>query len=1075
MNKSNLGRIVAAVLILGVGAAVFIYFPMRQRAARLAEREADQVEKASQTRGKSVVAEDRSGAVPAKKSGAQANQAAPPHKVQEAALLEDGSFNIIPPKIMTPDSPGAITKNMDWRERYDAALKAVPQTAEKFYVYPFNDETAEGVGVAMTYGAHTSGGAMLAAMTNAALAHDTPPTKWGLPELIHVNSDGIMDREEYEKRVLADTATASVNVFVLGTYSDGKEPNTVNLEAWAIRRDKPSERISLYEGTTTLPAGRIDPKGESFHNLATQQRECIKKIADEVVAKGLAAKREADMTTIPELDKELRELALMLNGNDSQPVMDGINRALGLAALRPDSTAGLQAASYGICMLNSIFFDILEADTHGSDYGMRAYGLAQAALALDARPELSRMMIAANLVMIGHQTRMRYLAFSAGGKAPVVPGELSALQDVVDFARNGLTRAHLAAYQPDWLVMKAEARFRWFLGRPGPFASYIAERVKRADDFDFYSVMKIMTYSKYEFTDMKERWFEAQHLGSALTVRVTIAQEIAALLSAPTEREAPEAIINRLETAMGADLSGLENLARSGDHYGIRRQILNQTRAWGPPESENHPAIAVLKILNEACKSAMRQEANRVKQTSFTGFEFTPAERILLMHRQDARGSLILDTFYSTSFGSYEDTIRVMETYLRVRPESASGWMEYAKLIYPFGSFPDNSARRFDAIRNSHEHRMLEGMTWYWLGRVTYYESKEADGLAILKHFNRFDPFVSERFNHMAEFCSRYGLWNDAAKFMDAYLASHPERYDVRNDRTWALCQMGRWDEEGLNEMFAEPVQKLSGNSSFHDAHLSFLVNWKKDWNAARVAAEKFQRLKGNSGTQWLFRIEREAGNEAEAKRILDSMTPGQLEGLARADFHAEMAGNYSEIGDLNKAADHVAKAAAIDDWKASVIIAMGSLKMRQGDHAGAITEFERHIERYGPGRVEVMIAECLHSMGKTAKAIELLRPTALDKSSHKGNLSHCFALLQIYTDSGDKKNAEAIFDHIVGGSLKYRRDVENACKIYAKLDEKKSKETLARVNEIMAGPAVFFDETPVATLPPGFELKTKK
>jgi len=587
-------------------------------------------------------------------------------------------------------------------------------------------------------------------------------------------------------------------------------------------------------------------------------------------------------------------------------------------------------------------------------------------------------------------------------------------------------------------------------------------------------MMEILTYSKYEFTDKQVRWFESQHLGSALATRVMIAQEIAALLSSPSERVAPEAIIKRLETAMGVDLSGLDDLARSGDYFGIRRRILNQTRAWGPPESGNHPAIAVLKILNDACKSAMRQESNRVNQTSFAGFEFTPAERILIMQRQDARGSLILDTFYSTSFGSYEDTIRVMETYLRVRPESASGWMEYAKLIYPFGSFTDNSARRFDAIRNSHEHRMLEGMTWYALGRATYYASKEEEGLAILKHFNRFDPFVPERFKHMAEFCSRYGLWNDAAKFMDSYLESHPERYDVRNDRSWALCQMGRWDENGLNEMFAEPVQKLRGNSSFHDAHLKFLVNWKKDWEAARVAAKFMQQVKGNSGTEWLLRIEWEAGNKAEARRILDSMTPGKLEGLALAEFHADMAGYYSEFGDLKKAADHIAKAAAVDNWMATVILAMGSLKMEQGDYAGAIAEYERYIERYGPGSVEAMIAECLQKLGETEKAIALLRPTALDESPHKGNLTHCFALLTLYTDSGDKKNAEEIFDFIMASSLKYRWNVEEACKIYAKLDEKKTKETLARLNEIMAGPAVFFDETPVATLPPGFELKAK-
>lgn len=967
------------------------------------------------------------------------------------ARLSDGSFNPLPPEKRSPEAdPATLVAKDDWRARYHPLLAAQATTTgtPAFYVYPFLDRTPDGVGLHCTTGWHLVGAAALAQWTDVPLAGQHAPFRYGLPAPAENGPLAIPTTADWAKTALADPDTTGARYLVVGAYDFDSSRSLTTLKINLIDRQAPEREVVLYEDTLTSPV--------SFGKLSAQQRTAARAVADKLVALNLAHTRQPPEGGRLDLNAELRAVAALLDASDSWAAMDGVDRALALARLFPGETTPLQAASYGLTQLGWMMFGYVTESEYEMDYDLRAYALAQIAMAMDPKPALTRLCWLTPCVMMGHiaDQRAADLPFHFGN----MPSELDAFHGVT-FRKplGGFTPAQLARV-PDWLVLHRERWNSWFVSTPNELRDYFYQRAEHWRDHDLYlQGVAQMFVNNYDI-DKRRSTFQGITYGASLATQGSVAAEAAALLASLKGNPAAQALAGKLAQNYAVSADELTSRSAAGDYYGLRKAILRALAHWDAPDDENHPAVALLYQLTAPAESMLQDAAQARPASGFAGFEFTPAERVRLAQRHDWLGFHVIANLEGQKRGYYQGFMKMANAYRQVRPDNVTALGQIVTVAGNRLDQPGAQELRQEAMRQQLATCPLAYEAYFYLGRSHFDTDHPEVGRRLAAQYYRIDPFYYGRDRQMGELCRRYGMHAQAVEYLGRYLQSAPQRYDIANLRAWSLCQMGQWARPEVRQTFALPAPRLPGNPTFHRDNLDFLYYWAKDYAAARQAAAFFrQNDYTGAALAWQARIEAADGQTSKALEILAQADPGQARSLSRATFHAAIAQAYLDLNRPDLAEPHVTACNEIDSGYNGSILTAAGLAFAQGKYQEAMEYYQGSINRYGSGYDESItgLADCLEKLGKTGEAIALLEKLVFTKQISAARTGFAPRLMEYYARTLDRKKADPLLELVLKAGQHTRREVNDTLMHYKKINPGRADQLQRQVDAIMAGPSL--------------------
>lgn len=968
--------------------------------------------------------------------------------------VDERSFNPNPPIKLSPTAdPAALLKN-PWRARYSPFLAKVapPETSPGFYVYPFLDRTKEGVGINCTYGWHLMGNCALAAWTSARLVGFAPPQHYGLPAVDEKGANTDTSFSGWIQQALKDPATKDARYLICGAYDFDPAKQQYTLQIKLVDREgKGTEaETAIYE--TSLPTV------EDFAQLAAVQRTAARAIARKLIKTGKVQPRPAVEVQGIQLETELKDVAQMLDANDSWAVMEGIDRALQLAALFPKETLPLQAASYGLNETAWTMFSYGYQTTYDYDYLLRAYALAQLSLTINPNPALSQLNWFFSCKHLGHPVDQQLKALKDASGAPLAtkhPELWGYFLASVDEMQAGFTPDQQAAF-PDWQILRQEMQSSLFINS-SPYRQYLVTRLPNWKDHDLYLQSNMQAewhdYNRQQYGSTGPFMGKNECADSAL--QSTLAAELASLMVAQKSDTEASGLIKAI-SKIGLDIKDVSELAKARDYYGLRQAFLEAMSEWVVPTGPNFPALNLLQFMAGKAEIAYQDPGLARTPSGFRGFEFTPADRIEFTQRRDHLGPMQLAELEGKQKGVYSTLVTIASAYLSVRPNNTSAQTDFAEDLDSYITEEKAMEMRVAAFQKSQELFPLDSEVTYRLGRSCYYQGNTELGNRYLAAYYRTEPFYPFRNKLMGELFERYGYRTKAVAYYDKFLKDVPTRYDIANKRAWLLCQMGKWNDPKIRATFALPAARLYGNSSFHEDYLNYLFYWAKDYRAARQAALAFVRSHNNqpNAAVWLARVEAADGNTTKALEVLDNANLDDLQSLSLAVAQAALANGYLELNRTDLAQPHVKAAMEVDEWQGDVIVAMAKLAYAQGDYKEAAHQHVRALNRYGFNTTYVRgLASCYEKQKNPRSAIAMLEPFVFE---HKAGGNEPFLipqLMRLYAENKKTERADAAMDIMVKSGLHTRGDLIDTLEAYKKINPAKAAEIEKRVDQIMAGP----------------------
>ena len=962
--------------------------------------------------------------------------------------LPDGSFNPNPSTPTNPkESPAALTQT-PWRERYRPFLEKAqaPANTPGFYVYPFLDQTTQGVGLTCTYGWLLVGNAALAQWTDARLVNAAPPDHYGLPRVDEDHPDAKPALSDWTQKAMNDPATQNARYIITGVYEPAGAQSA--LRVVLLDRQKSGAQAEA-------PLFTVDNVAQSdFGRLAAHQRTAARAMIDKLIQLGLTKPRPAIDAREIRLDEEMKDVSRLLNANDGWAVMDGIDRALQLAALFPKDTMPLQAASYGLNELAWTLFHYGYESAYQGDYALRAYSLAQIALAGDSSPSMSHLNWVHTLLLMNQMLDQKLEAISGKDQTAACQQLAGYRKIITETDRTYLTMPE-TKWLPDWQVLHVEAMNSFMTG-----SSYVREyldaRTPYWENHDFYLQAAIQSAAgqyQYEKTGSP---FSEMFECSVTATRSTVAAEMASLLVALKDDPSADELQNQLANLTALDAAKIKKLTTAGDYYGLRALFLSISTSWKSPYPP-HPALGLLECLSEKADAVLKDPARRASPSGFMGFEFSSAERVQLAQRRDYLGFCLLADVEGKKRGVYDAFMAVMTAYMKARPDNVSARGELANQLDHYLDREKAVDTRLAALRVSSDLYPLDAYQVYLLGRTLYYLDQPKIGDLYLAAYGKTDPFNPYNEMYLGQLYRRYGFHAKAVEHLSRFVKTVPERYDIANERAWSLCQMGKWNDPEVRATFARPVPRLPGNPSFHEDNLEYLYYWAKDYPAARKAAEYYAQCHRDSATalRWQANIEKNDGKTSRGLEILDQADDRGLRSLALAIFHADLGCAYLDQGRIDQAEQHILKAGKIDNWQGNVIQASARLAYEKKDYDRAIQEHERGLKRYGFNADHVLgLANCYQKKGMPQESIRILEEqvlTSLPQAVPNGLIP---PLIKLYAGQNNTEKADRVLDLLLKSANHYRGQIMDALSAYEKINPAKTIEIRNRVDAIMAKPA---------------------
>lgn len=982
--------------------------------------------------------------------------------------LKDGSFNPLPPvKAKPSDSPADTIAANHWRDVYEPLLKqAGPADGQPgFYVYTFLDRTKDGVGIQFTYGWQPLGTAALAALTRARLTQTAPPDRYGLPIIDEQSTAPLAEAspqrfapptlEEAKRRALADSATSAARYIVLGCYEDEPGSAQCKLTVYLIDRQNPDagNEIPLYQ-SNPIDCGDLNA-------LSADQREAVRKMTDKLIGMDLAPKRRAPKATRPDLDAELGKVANMLDTEDAWAIMDGIDQALALQQLYPDETMPIQAAAYGLQQLTWSYFQYRWTTIYKIDYVMRAYGLAQLALAMNPKPAMSQLnLIAANkcLGVVGSQL----LAINTADDSTRSNPELLSYRKFVLDDIHGDIRGDLLAAAPDWLALWQDQQQSGFDGRPHQARQRFDECFEQWRQRDAYVVAFAQNLLGYGYPGLEKVGFYRYIAASAPFTQATIAAELATILMLEPDAARDQAC-SEAAGLTGANDADLKLAAANHDYYKLRASILQGIAQWDAPRDAGHPAYETLKWMNTQAAAILADPRWSASGTGYAGLDFTRAEMLRFFQRRDHIGPMLVANHEEKVFGSVNGSGEICEWYLKARPGNAGALHEYA--LYLTNNMEDDdlvAIQRRGLFLNTIQAFPVNYDNYYNIGRADYYLDSRRRGLNYIYEYMRLARFSSDRATKMAEFASRYGFNAEAVKFYDEALKLMPKRYDLADDRADLLCQMGKYMDPEIRKTFATPVQALVGNSTFHERNLEYLYHWVGETTSTREAAAFFRQTHPDSQSAllWQFNVERFDGNTTKALDILNgALEPpaSARDPLSIASHYASVAQRFMDLGMLDKARPYIEKSEQFGPGMGNVIRVVGRYYYLSGNYDKAIAQYEAELERYGQNTDLIeAIAQSYDKMGQLDRAIGMIETRMLASRANSTAIYLAPRLLEFYEKKGEKEKSRKVMTMVIESPRRTRAMIFRSLKIYEKLYPKEAAEIRKNIDQIMAGPKLF-------------------
>lgn len=980
-----------------------------------------------------------------------------PTPIASARVLSDGSFSPIAEVKRAPNAPPSDLLKDDWRARYEPLLAKArgADGAPKFYVYPFIDNTASGVGIHCTYGSHLVFSGALALWTNAQIAGFNPPIHYGMPR-IEDHPDGKATFAEWSAQALKDPAASEADFVLTGEFSDVGKPGEVKFRAVVLQRgrERAGKEIEIHQATVKVSSDH------GFEDLSAFQRSLAKAIPQMLAEKGLVKERTSAADPGLDLQKELSGIAALLDGADNWIVMDGVDRALQLATLSPKQDLPLQAAAYGMNEIVWTQFKYVHESAYGVDYGLRAYALAQLTIALNPEPSLSQMNWILTARPLGHLLADRRNGTTGDDRTGKCP-ELLAYALLVREEANPSIPGGLANVLPDWQVLCAEAQGEWFIGK-SVHRGYLRQRLPFGRDHDLYLQATVQRNYSDAYMNEQENNFQAKINASLIALRGTLATELSTLLLALKGAGAFTSVLDDCLTLHQDIKPKVKSLAEAGDFFGLRGVLADAFTAWREPYGDRHQAYDLLVAMNKGAEAAYALQELRAAPSGFTGIEFSMAERLLLAQRRASLGPMLLAEFGSTYRGSYEDVISTAIPYLKSSPNDCAALEDTAQFLFDRIKAPGAEKIFVDSVKAGYEQFPIRIWPYYRLGRYKFSQGGIEKGRPYLEAYASADPFAPAHYKNMGDLCDRYGYRADAVKFYDRYLEHYSQRYDVAQIRARIVCELGRPNDPKVKEAFDRPAFILPGNDDFHIEKLNYYRFWAKDIEAARRAAENYEKAKGAYGTIQRARVEIEAGDKNKAREYISKMNIGRARDLGPAILHADAAQIYLELDDIPEAEKHVQLAAQVDPGQGNVVFAMARLEEKKGNFDGAIAQAKGYLDRYGANTdATLLMAKCYRKKGDLKQARSLLEKETIEQKPQWAMPILAPELMSIYAEANDAESASKLLDQVIASALLRRANLRDTLDNYKKFDAKKADEIWARVDTIMAGPHLFESAEP--------------
>ncbi|MCX7015194.1 MAG: hypothetical protein NTW86_22010, partial [Candidatus Sumerlaeota bacterium] len=290
--------------------------------------------------------------------------------------------------------------------------------------------------------------AALECWTDAQVVEWPLPARYGVPDIAALDAYERPDLRAWKKTALEDPAVRGADYVLTGVYVNLPKEKSWRLHVILLDAHKAPDQTPvevLQEDTQ---------KTQTFKACAEQQRRVARPVVDKLVERGLARQRAPAKVKGIRLDQELRETADLLAAGDSWAVMEGIDRALQLAALFPKETLPLQAAAYGYNALSWPIFHYSVFSPCWAEYGLRAFALEQLTLAIDPKPSLSQLNWL-NTVRLFDQVPEVYRGKFTGEDRTGLQQELAVyrapvLLDIPTLPREQLDTA------PDWQALRLQ-------------------------------------------------------------------------------------------------------------------------------------------------------------------------------------------------------------------------------------------------------------------------------------------------------------------------------------------------------------------------------------------------------------------------------------------------------------------------------------------------------------------------------------------------------------------------------------------------------------------------------------------
>lgn len=968
---------------------------------------------------------------------------APEVALSRAARLKDGSFNPIPPvKAAFADDPTTLVAALTWRERYQPYLAtATSPTAPSFYVYPFLDRTPEGVGVHCTYGWHLTGQAALAQWTDARLAGRGEPVHYGLPTVNESGPDEPPTLGAWIAQALADPAARDARYIVVGAYDYDGPAKAYTLQVKLL--DRQAGAAAARDLLTSSSAARGD-----FNALSAAQRSAARQVADQLVKLGLAHPRPAPAVAGLELDKELGEVARLLDASDSWAVMEGIDRALALANLYPQETLPLQAAAYGLNELRWANFDYLASSNYTVQYALEAYALAQVALAMDPAPALSQMSWAGSCEAFSHTMATRLQGISGQDPSEREP-ELIGLRNQLLKNQNAKYMDDRAALLPDWQILWHENWQSVYYGKSDR-RDYFTERIKYWTTHDLYMMALLQGYRcQYDLADMRSPM--ARATASRFAAIGLTAAECAALLALEGGGAESDSLINMLADQTPIKREALSPLVKARDYYRLRQALIQAFWSWDTPVGGTHPMYRILTHLEAAAAALMQDPSQTAGLTRFAGIEFTPARRVDLLRQRDD-GSVFLITENGGKFQA-----PTVEFYLKARPSNVAAHFNYNEVLDNQLTTRDVTELKRETLKEAYKLFPIDNVISFRLGRTLYQFDDPQVGERYIKSYLHTDPFNPFRNKDLGEMFRRYGYHARAIKYYGEFLKEVPERYDIANERAWSLCQTGRGNEPEVRQTFARPVSLLPGNNEFHEDNLNYLLYWAQDTSATRAAAKFFRQYKPDSVRPiiWQVNAEQADGKTSAALEILNQAKIDTFEMPKLAEFHISLAEAYLDLNQIDKAEEHFKSAARMGSYPGSLAQTQMRIAFVRGDYDAIQNASQAYLQQLGyDTNVFLWNITALEKKGQRDRAIALLEEKlTADDQKRDPSMALCRRLMRLYAEANRPEPMTGLMDKVAKAPSRTRGDVLGAVENYKKLHAKEAEEIKKNIDRIMAGP----------------------